>query len=127
MVDVVADAINTIKVFELVGRDECEVPATKLLYHILETMKSNGYIKGFETVGNGKIKRIKVTLAKKINDIGIIKPRYAVGIDDFQKFETRFIPSRDFGILIISTPEGIMTNRDAKSKHIGGRLLAYVY
>lgn len=127
MVDIVADAINTIKVFENVGRDQCEVPATKLLFHILETMKQNGYIKDFQTVGEGKIKRIRITLAKKINDIGIIKPRYAVGIDDYQRYEQRFIPSRDFGILIVSTPEGIMTNRDAKTKRMGGRLLAYVY
>ncbi len=127
MVDVVADAINTIKVFENVGRDECELPKTKLLTSILQTLKDNGYIKDFQMVGDGKIKKTKVTLAKKINDIGIIKPRYAVTLDDFQRYETRFIPSKDFGILIVSTSQGIMTNRDAKQKRIGGRLIAYVY
>ena len=75
----------------------------------------------------GKFKKIKVTLSNKINNIGVIRPRYAVKVDDFQKYETRFIPSRDFGLLIISTPDGVMTNRDAKEKKVGGRLIAYVY
>ncbi|MDE1834932.1 MAG: 30S ribosomal protein S8, partial [Candidatus Micrarchaeota archaeon] len=69
----------------------------------------------------------KITLSKRINDIGVIKPRYPITLTDIQKFETRYIPSKDFGILIVSTPKGIMTNRQARENHIGGRLIAYVY
>ena len=127
MVDVFADAINKIKVYESSGMYECTVPSTKLLRSVLTTMKANNYIKEFEEVKEGKFKTIKITLSKRINDIGVIKPRFPVSSGELQKYEMRYIPSRDFGILIVSTPQGIMTNRDAKAKAIGGRLIAYVY
>ncbi len=127
MVDVFADAINKIKVYENSGMYECVVPSTKLMRAVLATMKENSYVKDFEEFKDGKFKSIKITLSKKINDIGVIKPRYPVTISDMQKFETRYIPSKDFGILIVSTPKGIITNRQAKQNKTGGRLLAYVY
>jgi small subunit ribosomal protein S8 len=127
MVDVFADAINKIKVYESQGMYECTVPSTKLIRAVLDTMKSNSYIKDYEEFKDGKFKSLRITLSKKINDIGVIKPRYPVSTEEMQRYEVRYIPSRDFGILIVSTPEGIMTNRDAKSKRIGGRLIAYVY
>jgi small subunit ribosomal protein S8 len=127
MVDIFADAINKIKVYESIGMYECNVPSTKLIRSVLQTMKENSYIKDFEEVKDGKFESIKVILSKKINDIGVIKPRYSVSVNGMQRYETRYIPSKDFGILIVSTPKGIMTNRDARSKRTGGRLIAYVY
>ncbi|MEM2568018.1 MAG: 30S ribosomal protein S8, partial [Candidatus Bathyarchaeia archaeon] len=38
-----------------------------------------------------------------------------------------FLPSREVGLLIISTPRGVLSHKEAKEKGIGGRLLAYVY
>jgi small subunit ribosomal protein S8 len=125
--DLLADAINTIKVNETMGNDSCTVSSTRLIRAVVEVMKRSGYILGYEEYKEGRWTRIRVALAKKINDMGVIKPRFAVNLDDFQKYETRFIPSRDFGILILSTSNGIMTNKEAKEQHVGGRLLAYVY
>ncbi len=127
MVDVFADAINKIKVYENSGMYECTVPSTKLLRSVLAMMKENNYVKDFEEVKEGRFKTLKITLSKKINDIGVIKPRYPVTLSEIQKFETRYIPSKDFGMLIVSTPTGIMTNKQAREKHTGGRLIAYVY
>ncbi len=127
MVDVLADTINKIKVYESKGMYECDVPATKLIRAVLEKMKEKSYIAGFEEVKEGKFKKIRVKLSKKINDIGVIKPRYPVTLGTYQKFEERYIPSVNFGILIVSTSDGIMTNNEAKQKKVGGRLLAYVY
>ena len=47
--------------------------------------------------------------------------------DEFEKFEKRYLPAKNFGILIVTTPEGIMTHNEAKERGIGGRLLAYMY
>lgn len=127
MVDVFADAVNKIKVYEDRGMYECMVPSTKLLTAVLSKMKDNSYIKDFEEVQNGKFKSIRITLSKKINDIGVIKPRYAVTKDDIQKYEMRYIPSIHFGMLIVSTSKGIMTNREARESKLGGRLIAYIY
>ena len=127
MTDVLADVINKIKVYESKGKYECDVPSTKLVKAVLETMKKSSYVNNYEEYKAGKFPQLRITMSKRINDIGVIKPRHAVSLDDFQKYEARYIPSKDFGILIVSTPEGIMTNREAKEKHVGGRLIAYVY
>lgn len=125
--DILADVLNKIKVCENTGSYECKVNSTKLVKSVLESIKNNGYIDGFEELNDGKFKKLNIKLSKKINDIGVIKPRHAVSTKDYQRYEKRYIPSKDFGILIISTPKGIMTNREAKEQNIGGRLLAYLY
>ena len=125
--DVLADTLNKIKLYERLGKYECTVDSTKLVKSVLEVMKANNYIKGYEEFKDGKFNKVKISMSKKINYLGAIKPRYAVKVDDYQRYESRYIPSKDFGILIVSTPEGIMTNREARSKKVGGRLIAYVY
>lgn len=130
MVDVMdrfADAVNKIKTNERIGRMECRLYSTKLLKNVLDVMKREGYINDFEEYQEKRIKMVKVMLSNKINSIGVIKPRYSIQNDTIQKYESRYIPSKDFGILLLTTPQGIMTNREARDKNIGGRLLAYVY
>ena len=122
-----ADAINKIKTNERIGRMECELYSTKLLKSVLDVMQKESYVNGFDEHMEGRVKMLKVKLSNRINSIGVIKPRYSIQSNDIQKYESRYIPSRDFGILILSTSKGIMTNKEAKAKNIGGRLLAYVY
>ena len=127
MADRVADAINKIKTDERIGRAECVLESTKLIRAILDVMKKESYIQDYEEFTEGKFRKLKVRLSNRINNIGVIKPRIAVASREIQGYETRYIPSRDFGILILSTSNGLMTNRQAKEKNVGGRLLAYVY
>ena len=101
--------------------------STKFLKSILATLKKESYINDFEPFKDGKILKIKIKLSNRINAIGVVKPRYAVQKDTIQKYETRYIPSKDFGILVLSTPQGLMTNREAREKSTGGRLVLYVY
>ncbi len=127
MVDRLADSINTIKTNELVGRRECTIMSTKLIRAVLDAMKRENYINGYEEFTDRHAKMLKVSLSNRINDIGVVKPRFAISRDDIQRFESRYVPSRDFGVLIISTSEGVFTSREVKAKNIGGRLIAYVY
>lgn len=127
MADLLAESLNKIKTYENLGREECVVASTGLVKNVLLTLKKNGYVSEVEEVQEGKFKSLKIMLSNKINNIGAVKPRHAVKVGDYQKYENRYIPSKDFGLLIVSTPAGIMSNRDAKEKRMGGRLLAYVY
>lgn len=127
MADTLADAINTIKTHERVGRRECVLQSTKLTMAVLELMKHESYIAGYEEFTEGRAKRVKVALSNRINSIGVIKPRHAISAAEIQDYEMQYIPSRDFGVLILTTSKGLMTNREAKEKNVGGRLLAYVY
>ena len=127
MPDLLADALNKIKVYENTGRGSCTVASTRIVRNVLSTLKAGGYVTDFEEFTEGKFSRLRITLSNKINDIGVIKPRHAVTFGEYQKYENRYIPSKDFGMLIISTSQGMMSNREAKEKRIGGRLIAYVY
>ena len=128
MHDLINDAISTIKNYERIGKSECVVrPKSKLLVEILRIFQNGGYIGEFEVSDDGRGGSIRIKLVKRINDCGVIKPRYAVKRDEFQKWEQRFLPARDLGMLIVSTPKGVMSHLDAKEKGLGGRLVAYVY
>ncbi len=127
MVDIISDALNKIKIYEKNGEKECLIRNSKLLRAIMDTLKKYEYIKDYSIKKVGKFDYINIILNKRINEIKTIKPRFAVKLDEYQKYESRYIPSKDFGILIVSTPQGVMSNREAKEKHLGGRLIAFVY
>lgn len=126
--DPLADALNTIKTHEMSGKSDCALkPASGIIREVLLIFQRKGYIGDFEFVDDGTSGVFRVRLLGKINSCGVIKPRFAVKKTDWNKWEQRYIPSRDFGTLIVSTPKGIMTNAEAKDKGTGGRLIAFVY
>ena len=126
--DTFADTMSLILNNELIGRSECTLkPASKIIRQLLKVMKENDYVSDFKEVEDSRGNYIQLKLNGNINKCGVIKPRYSVKNKEFEKFERRFLPAKDFGILLISTPKGIMTHYDAKSKKIGGKLLAYCY
>ena len=57
----------------------------------------------------------------------MIKPRYPVKREDLEKWESRYLPARDFGLLILTTTKGIISQNEAKEKGLGGKVLAFVY
>jgi len=93
-------------------------------------MQRYGYVGEFEYVDDGRWGKIVVQLLGRINKAGAIKPRWSVSYKELlamPQWLRRFLPSRDIGILILSTPQGVISHRDAIEKRIGGVLLAYVY
>ncbi|MEK6983438.1 MAG: 30S ribosomal protein S8 [Nanoarchaeota archaeon] len=113
---------------ELIGNHECLLkPVSKVIKEILNVMKDNGYIGDFNEIKDRRGNYIKVILIGGINKLGVIKPRYSVKVNEFEKFERRYLPAKDIGILLVSSPMGIMTHYDAKTKKTGGKLLAYCY
>ena len=125
--DTLADALTVIKNAERTGKGKCTVKANKLIGGILKVMQENGYIGTFESVENGRGGVLKVELNGKIIDGGVIKPRFAVGVGEYEKWEKRYLPAKNIGLLIVSTPKGVMSHKMAKELKIGGRLLSYVY
>jgi|SRR3989338_2527038 len=126
--DTVANALNTLKNAEKSTKSECLLkPSSKMIGKILEVLKTNKYIRDFELVDDGKSGIYRVNLLGAINECKAIKPRQPVKKNEIEKFEKRFLPSRDIGLLIMTTPQGIMSHKDAKEKSTGGRMLAFVY
>ncbi|RLE60763.1 MAG: 30S ribosomal protein S8 [Thermoprotei archaeon] len=128
MMDTLANAMATIMNNEVRGKKECIIyPASKLIANVLRVMKEHGYIEDFEFVDDGRSGKFVVKLLGRINKCGVIKPRFPVKKDEFEIWEEKYLPSRDIGLLIVSTPQGVMSHIEAKEKGIGGVLLAYVY
>jgi small subunit ribosomal protein S8 len=109
-------------------RRECIItPASKLIQRVLKVMQENGYIGGYEVIDDGRFGKLRVKLLGRINKCRAIRPRFPVKLGEIKEWEKEFLPSKDFGILIITTPLGVMSHNEAKRKKAGGRLLAFVY
>ena len=128
MLDPLADAMSVIKNAESVGKPECMIhPASKLIGRALKVMADRNYIGEFEFIDDGKSGMFRVKLLGRINRCGVIKPRFSTKVADLEKWEKRFLPARNFGVLILSTSKGVMAHSDARAESLGGQLLAYVY
>ena len=128
MVDMIAQALAVIKNADKKGVSECIVkPVSTLLKEILNLMKSEGYVGEFEIIDNGRGGVIKINLLGAINSCGAITPRFSTAVDNYEKFEKRYLPAKGYGLLIVSTTKGVMTQENAKSQKLGGQLLAFVY
>ena len=126
--DSLANALSNILNKENARTKECLIkPSSKIIKEVLKIMKDNYYVGEFKEIEDSKGNMLSINLLNNINKCGVIKPRFSVKKDGYEKFEKRFLLAKDFGILIVSTPLGIMTNNEAKKKSIGGKLLAYCY
>ena len=114
--DPLANALSLIKNAETKGKGSCLIqPSSKLIGGVLNLLK------------DGKAGYFEVKLRGNINNYGVIKPRYPVKKGDLEKWESRYLPARDFGLLILTTTKGIISQNEAKDQGVGGKVLAFVY
>lgn len=126
--DPLAAALAKIINAEKIGKREVVIkPASIMIKRILALLNENNYVGSFEEIDDGRGGILKVNLLGNINKCGVIKPRFSTKKDAFKKWEKRYLPAKDFGIILISTPQGVMTHTKAKENNSGGRLLAYCY
>jgi small subunit ribosomal protein S8 len=126
--DPLNDALAKLFNAEQAGKFDVQLsPASKLLGSVLQIMQSSGYVGEIERNDDGRGGSFSVQLRGAINQCGVVKPRYSVRRQEFDKWEGRFLPAQDFGLLILTTNSGVMHHKDAKENRIGGKLLAYVY
>jgi small subunit ribosomal protein S8 len=125
--DNLANVLSHVLNCEKTGKTECKVKSSLLIKKVLQIMQENTYIGGFSETVTTRGSVLNLSLIGAINKCGVIKPRHAVGYREFVKFEKRYLPAKEFGILIVSTPKGIMIHSQAREKKIGGKLLAFCY
>ena len=128
MTDTIANGMTVLMNNELRLKRECVIsPASKLLGRTLRVMQQNGYVGEFEFIDDGRTGKFKVQLLGRINKCGAIRPRFSVRADEFATWERNFLPSKDIGILIVSTSKGVTSHKVTRKERVGGRLLAFVY
>ncbi len=125
--DLLADVFATIKNTEAIGRKECTTPASKVIRGALKVMQKHGYIGEFEYIDDRKGGRFRIRLRGRINNCNVIKPMFSLTVADFIKWEKKFLPADNVGVLILTTSRGIMDQNEAKDKNTGGKLLGFVY
>ena len=131
MTDPIADMLTRIRNANMAKHDSVEIPASKMKLSIAEILLNEGYIKSYEVVGEGVHKNIVVTLkygADKSDRIisglkRISKPglRVYVGKDEVPKVLD------GLGIAILSTNQGVVTDKKARELQVGGEILAFVW
>jgi small subunit ribosomal protein S8 len=126
--DNLANVLSAISNHEKVSKPTLKTKCNStVVTRVLDVLQSEEYIDGYGVEADGRSGTITINLKAQINECGAIKPRFAVKADGFTKFEKRFLPAQGFGVLIVSTPKGIMTHEQAKQQNLGGKLLAYCY
>ncbi len=126
--NVLGNLFATIYNNEIRNKKQClAVPGSSLASAVLRSMQKNRYIAEFEFIDDGIGGKFKIQLLGRINRCGVVSPRYSVNKSGFTRWERQFLPAVGVGILIISTPQGVMSHIEAQEKGIGGRLIGYVY
>jgi small subunit ribosomal protein S8 len=120
--DVVSDALNQIMNAKRAGKTKIRIKKhSKILKNILDIAKESGTL-DYKIIG----KEIEIEI-KQLNEIKAIKPRFTVSVKQIESYVRRFLPARDFGVVIISTNQGLMKHYDALEKNVGGCLIAYIF
>ncbi|OFI47454.1 30S ribosomal protein S8 [Floricoccus tropicus] len=134
MTDPIADFLTRIRNANMVKHDVVEVPASKIKREIASILLEEGFIKDFESIEDDKQGIIRVYL-KYAQDGERKGQRVITGLKRISKPGLRvYVKSADvpkvlngLGIAIVSTSEGVVTDKVARAKNIGGEVLAYVW
>ena len=128
--DPVADLLTRIRNANLAYKDDLIAPASKLNDAVLKILDQEGYIEGFAREGEGVHQAFRINLK-----YGVRRRRAITGLRRISKPGRRIYRGRDelprvqggLGVAIISTSHGVMTDKEAARKRIGGEVLAYVW
>ena len=126
--DILSNLFSTIYNNEMRNKKECLViPASRLAREVLRTMQRHKYIGEFEFIDDGLSGKLRIQLLGRVNKCGVISPRFSVERAEFTKWERQYLPAVAVGILILTTPRGVMSHTEAQENGLGGRLLGYIY
>mmetsp|Transcript_16585 Transcript_16585/g.41960 ORF Transcript_16585/g.41960 Transcript_16585/m.41960 type:complete len:131 (+) Transcript_16585:142-534(+) len=127
-VNLLADALKTISNAERSGKKQVLIrPCSKIIIKFLQVMQSNGYVDKFTFIDDNRSGKIVVNLLGRINKCRAISPRYDIKISDSEKWISNILPSRQFGIIVLSTSYGIIGHKEAFLKKTGGKILGFFY
>ena len=130
MTDPIADFLTRIRNANAQGHATVSAPSSKAKLAIAEILKEEGFIKKFEVAEDNKQNVITLTLKYGKNDekvISGIKRISKPGLRIYAKSEDVPKVLNGLGIAIISTSNGVITDKQARQQNVGGEILAYVW
>ena len=126
----IADMLTRIRNGLTVHKETVEVPSSKMKSAIAQIMLEEGYLKGVELVEDGFNGKLVLTLKYTDDNRSVINGLKRVSKPGLRTYSgAKEMPKvlGGFGIAIVSTNQGIMTDKQAKLKNVGGEVLCYVY
>ena len=131
MSDPIADMLTRIRNANTAKNDTVDIPSSKMKLAIAQLLLDEGYIKKFDIIEDGSFKTIRITLKygadknekiitglKRISKPGL---RVYAGQEDMPKV------LGGLGVAIVSTNQGVVTDKKARELHVGGEVLAFVW
>lgn len=129
MTDPVADMLTRIRNALLAGHRRVDIPVSKLKVEIARLLKDNHYVQDFKVLDDGRHGVLRLYL-RYHNDQPVIRELLRVSTPGLRRYvKVREIPrvKNGLGMAILSTPNGVMSDRDARRAHVGGEVLAVVW
>lgn len=130
MTDPIADFLTCIRNANMAKHESLEVPASKIKRSIAEILKNEGFIRDYEFIEDNKQGIIRVFLKYGKNGERVISGIRRIskpGLRSYVKADAVPKVLNGLGIAILSTSEGVMTDKDARAKKIGGEVIAYIW
>ena len=130
MTDPIADMLTRIRNANQRKHEYVEIPASKIKIEILNVIKNEGYIYDIELIPNDKQGILRVTMKytdKKERVIKGLKRISKPGLRLYAKATELPKVLNGLGIAIVSTSNGVMTDREARKQNFGGEVIAYVW
>ncbi|MEK9968539.1 MAG: 30S ribosomal protein S8 [Ferrovibrio sp.] len=129
LTDPLGDLLARIRNGQQAGKSSIASPASKLRMNVLEVLKKEGYIRGYELVEDGNKRNLKIELKyfegepviKTIDRVSKPGRRVYSAIKDLGKVRG------GLGISILSTPRGVMSDTEARAANVGGEVLCRVF
>ena len=131
MSDPIADMLTRIRNANTAKHDTVDVPASKMKVAIANILQNEGYIKKYDIVEDGNFKTIRITLKYGQDK----NEKIITGLKRISKPGLRVYANRDelprvlggLGIAIISTNNGVVTDKEARKLNVGGEVLAFIW
>lgn len=131
MSDPIADMLTRIRNANTAKHDTVEIPASKMKKAIADILLSEGYVQAVDIIEDGKFETIKITLKYGVDK----NEKIITGLKRISKPGLRVYASKDelprvlggLGTAIISTNKGVLTDKEARKRNVGGEVLAFVW
>ncbi len=130
MTDPIADMLTRIRNALVTRQETVEIPSSNMKKAIADIMLSEGYVKDVKTVDDGYNGKLVVTLKYTENNQSVISGLKRVSKPGLRTYRGAAEMPKvlgGFGIAIVSTNKGIMTDKQAKAANVGGEVLCYIW
>ncbi len=130
MTDPIADYLTRIRNANMAKHDSVQIPASKIKKSISEILKQEGFIRDYEVAEDNKQGMIKVFLKYGHDGERVISGLKRISKPGLRSYvDADNVPKvlNGLGIAIISTSNGVITDKEARQKNVGGEVVAYVW